>query len=372
MTIETQTPHVPHFVHAEPTKEDLDWADLAAIDLSKAKTFEGRKSLVKQVHDAIKNDGFLFVVNHGATPEQISRMFDLSNYASEHVSDEEKRKYEGRMRETGTYRGYKLRKFWHIVGGVRDQIEQYNMNFREIRDGGHPEPLRPFLPEIDDFAKQIHSDIINTLLRIIALSLELDEEYFVQMHDHSANAETFLRLVSYGFKSFPRPEEDESKAGGVWLKGHTDFMTLTLLFSQPVSALQILTKAGEWKWVKHVENGVLVNIGEAVEFLTGGYYKPTIHRVRQPPIDQQNKTRVGLLYFASAHDDIVFKPIAESPVIQRAGALESRLLGGEFPTAGEYGKARVTAYGGTQPIKQDKMTGIDEEVVGGVLLRHYN
>lgn len=74
----------------------------------------------------------------------------------------------------------------------------------------------------------------------------------------------------------------------------TDFMTLTLLFSQPVSALQILTKDGQWKWVKHVENGVvrkfllrhriqtndkqLVNIGEAVEFLTGGYYKPTIHR----------------------------------------------------------------------------------------------
>jgi isopenicillin N synthase-like dioxygenase len=100
----------------------------------------------------------------------------------------------------------------------------------------------------------------------------------------------------------------------VWLKGHTgaqylrllnnisepspvyaDFMTLTLLFSQPVSALQILTKDEQWKWVRHVENGVvrhthprafeltlilmqLVNIGEAVEFLTGGYYKPTIHR----------------------------------------------------------------------------------------------
>jgi len=34
-------------------------------------------------------------------------------------------------------------------------------------------------------------------------------------------------------------------------------MTLTLLFSQPVSALQILVKDDEWKWVKHVENGVV-------------------------------------------------------------------------------------------------------------------
>lgn len=39
-------------------------------------------------------------------------MFNLSNYASENVSDEEKQKYDGRMRETGTYRGYKLRQFW--------------------------------------------------------------------------------------------------------------------------------------------------------------------------------------------------------------------------------------------------------------------
>jgi isopenicillin N synthase-like dioxygenase len=49
----------------------VEWADLKAIDLSKAKTLEGRKGLVKQVHDAMKNDGFLFVTNHSVTPEQV-------------------------------------------------------------------------------------------------------------------------------------------------------------------------------------------------------------------------------------------------------------------------------------------------------------
>ncbi|KAJ3566782.1 hypothetical protein NP233_g6790 [Leucocoprinus birnbaumii] len=368
MAIDTQLPQVPHFVHASPTREELDWANLAAIDLSIAKTHEGRKSLVKQVHDAIKNDGFLYVVNHGVDSETITRMFDLANYASVSVSDDEKFKYDGRMRETGTYRGYKLRKFWHIVGGVRDQIEQYNMNFREIRDGDHPAPLRPFLPEIDDFAKQIHSEILNTVLRLIALSLELDEEYFIQMHDPTANAETFLRFVKY----FPHPEEEEKQAGGVWLKGHTGDLDYT---TQPVSALQILTKQGDWKWVRHIENGVLINIGDAVEFLTGGYYKATIHRVRQPPPDQHNVDRVGLIYFCNPHDDVSYKPIAESPVLQRTGTSESesRLLGGsKFPTAGEYRKARISAYGGTQPLQKGAQKGVDEEIVGGVLLRHYN
>lgn len=54
-----------------PRFAQVDWANLAAVDLSKATTYEGRKGLVKQVHDAIKDDGFLFVTNHSATPEQV-------------------------------------------------------------------------------------------------------------------------------------------------------------------------------------------------------------------------------------------------------------------------------------------------------------
>jgi hypothetical protein len=37
------------------------------------------------------------------------------------------------------------------------------------------------------------------------------------------------------------------------------------LYSQPVAALQILTKEGTWKWVKHVENAL---VGGISAFLT--------------------------------------------------------------------------------------------------------
>jgi isopenicillin N synthase-like dioxygenase len=36
-----------------------------------------------------------------------------------------------------------------------------------------------------------------------------------------------------------------------------DFGTVTILYSQPVAGLQILTKDGAWKWVKHVENALV-------------------------------------------------------------------------------------------------------------------
>ena len=76
---------------------------------------------------------------------QKDRVFDIANVPFEQVSDDEKIKYMGKMLETGSYQGYKLRQYWvsryrrsllfcaafsrrmqHINGGVRDQIENYN------------------------------------------------------------------------------------------------------------------------------------------------------------------------------------------------------------------------------------------------------
>ena len=35
-------------------------------------------------------------------------------------------------------------------------------------------------------------------------------------------------------------------------------------------------------------DGLIVNIGDAMEFITGGYFKSSIHRVVGPPDDQKN------------------------------------------------------------------------------------
>lgn len=62
------------------------------------------------------------------------------------MSDEEKRKYEAKMLEEGTFQGYKLRRYWvseassfimsslmpmvqHIANGVQDEVEHYNSVF---------------------------------------------------------------------------------------------------------------------------------------------------------------------------------------------------------------------------------------------------
>jgi hypothetical protein len=44
--------------------------------------------------------------------------------------------------------------------------------------------------------------------------------------------------------------------------------SLTLLFRQPVAALQVLTKSGEWKYVRPQMDALTVNIADALQFMT--------------------------------------------------------------------------------------------------------
>ncbi|KNZ75784.1 UPF0676 protein [Termitomyces sp. J132] len=309
--------------------------------------------------------GFFYVINHGYSQEQTRRMFDIAELPFT-VSEEEKQKYVAKIQEAGSYQGYKPRQFWHIDAGVRDQIEHYNFH-TDVTLKEHPEALRPFLPEIDGFVRHNYFNILLPLFRLLALGLELPEETFVEKSTlASPLSETYFRFMKY----YPRSSEDEEKTKNVWLKGHTDSGALTLLWSQPVSALQIRTTDGEWKWVKHIDNALVVNAGDSLEFLSGGFYKATIHRVHQPPPDQRNLTRLGVFYFSLFDDDVKLLPLVRSPVLQRVGI--TRRMDDELaPTAGVYRKARISSYGQTS-LKEGKDKGVEEEEIAGVVIRHYN
>lgn len=134
--------------------------------------------------------------------------------------------------------------------------------------------------------------------------------------------------------------ETLAKGTGVWSQGHTDLGTLTLLFRQPVAALQIQDRhTGQWSWVKPQDGTLTVNTCDALNFLTGGYVQSTIHRVSIPPPDQRHVDRLGLLYFARPHDDVQLNTIKESPVLQREGHTENELekAGTSLSMEGEFG-----------------------------------
>lgn len=95
--------------------------------------------------------------------------------------------------------------------------------------------------------------------------LELDDEdFFVKRHRYEAEGLEYLRYMQY----HPRAKEDDARGGNIWSRGHTDYNTLTFLFHQPVAGLQVQTPEGVWKYVKSPRDAVIVNIADALEFLS--------------------------------------------------------------------------------------------------------
>ena len=107
-----------------------------------------------------------------------------------------------------------------------------------------------------------------------------------------------------------------------------------------------------------------------MEFLSGGFYKGTIHRVRQPPADQQGYPRLGVFYFALTDDDVVLRPLTHSPVLQRVGIQRRWEDDAQAPTMEQWRKGRTSAYGTTQLKKKDAV--VEEEVINGVVVKHWN
>ena len=106
-----------------------------------------------------------------------------------------------------------------------------------------------------------------------------------------------------------------------------------------------------------------------MEMLSGGFYKAVIHRVVQPPPDQRGFTRHGAFYFAMANDDVKLVPFAKSPVLQREG-VKRRIDDDKAPTMAEWRKGIIKSYGMTELTRRDEV--IEEEVVHGIVVKHYN
>ncbi|KAH9934537.1 Clavaminate synthase-like protein [Epithele typhae] len=359
-------PSIPRFDPGPPTTENLEWADLPVVELSQTRTPEERAALATVARDAMRTFGFFYVVGHGCSPAQNERIFDIADVPFAQVPEEEKRGFVGDIKATGSYRGYKLREYWHIANGVRDQLEHYNMH-RSLAEGlqKHPKALQPLIPELRAFAEFNHYEVLHPVLRLLALGMELPEDTFVKIHGFDAPGETYVRFMKY----YPRSAADDAATANVYLKGHTDFGTLTVLWSQPVSALQIQTPDGRWKWVRHVPGALVVNAGDALEFLSGGFYRATIHRVVRPPADQADRVRVGAFYFAMCDDGVRLEPVRGSAALERVGVAK-RFENEQAPTMEAWRRGRTSAYGQTELVKRD--AGVEEEVINGVVVKHYN
>lgn len=239
--------------------------------------------------------GFFYVKNFNISQEEVDRQFALGREFYDLPLEEKLKHHNLKDLEAGEYNGYRPAGLRSLAPGIVDNIQVYNIpKFDGHHHRQHPAVLQDHIDEIETFSRKCHSEVVVKLLRLFALLLEVPEDFFVKDHAYDDFGEDHLRYMHYAARS----ASENAKVGELYTPGHTDLGSVTLLFRQPVAALQILNNEGQWKWVKPQDATITINTCDALTALTAGYVKSSVHRVRAPPKDQAHVDRLGVLYFA--------------------------------------------------------------------------
>ena len=341
----------------------VDWADLATLDLSIFGTPGGNDKLAKQLFEAIDKIGFFYIINFGLNQEAVDRQFAIGKEIFQ-LPIEEKLKYRADL-ENGGYNGYKPLGLREVRPGIQDNTEIYNIpKFIPELERRHPEIINAHRGEIEHFARYISDNIAGKLLVLLAIILELPENFFLEKHQYNKRSDCHLRYMKYHH----RTPEQNAALENIWVKGHTDFGSLTLLFRQPVAALQVRTPEGQWKHVKPYPGSITVNLADSLEFLTNGFLKSSIHRVVAPPPDQADIDRLGVLYFVRPADDVKLMPI-KSNVLEKLGYTKTSDESVAGITAGEWVKARVKKGVAKGQVRSEQK---EEMIIGGKSAKYYD
>jgi isopenicillin N synthase-like dioxygenase len=116
---------------------------------------------------------------------------------------------------------------------------------------------------------QALTDLAATLMAIFAQALDLPIDYFGPKIDQ---ARTVLRLLNY-------PPVSAAKPGQMRAAAHTDYGTLTILWSEDSRGLQARNRQGGWVDVAAAPDAFIINIGDLMMNWTNDRWISTLHRV---------------------------------------------------------------------------------------------
>ncbi|KAG2736865.1 hypothetical protein G9P44_000955 [Scheffersomyces stipitis] len=330
------------FVEATPSDTAAEVIQLNSLDLSLFQEgpdfLDQRKKLASQLEESLSTVGFFALVNHGISQDTFDQLRSVAQSTFE-LPDQEKKKYlsgaltsdtEDRSVSLGAERGagFKPKGYWSMKNGVKDSIELYNfrdLQQREVYDSSKPYPeiVKAHLPNVVSYFRFIHGNILKKLTILCDIILELPEGYLWENYFKVVDGDSYNSGSGFGrFMIYHALNpEDEAKVDNNWLRGHSDGTAFTFITSQPILSLQIRDYyTGDWKYVGHTPNGLIVNIGDALEFITGAYFKSSIHRVVTPPDDQKNFKRLVIIYFCDPKLPSILDPEPlNSPKLKRLG-----------------------------------------------------
>lgn len=171
--------------------------------------------------------------------------------------------------------------------------------------------VRAFMSSCSD-----HSQLIFRTLSD-ALCLE-PHERFESFHRPSHPSPDVIRLLKY------HEHQVNTAVPYVPQVPHTDLGSLTFLFA-PTPGLQILRPhVDEWAYVQPRACHAVVNLGDALSMLTGGFFRSSLHRVGPlPGADMQERYSFAFLMRPENHT--MMRPVTSPMIVpDQDGSRESQ------------------------------------------------
>jgi isopenicillin N synthase-like dioxygenase len=282
-------------------------------------TADGRAQVASEVDAALREIGFLLIVNHGVEPalrdavrESSRRFFELPLSV--------KQRYRTQVGdETWMPRG------WTPLGaeanansdeGVSappDLKESFNIacfaptgdpviDEEWFTNNVWPDEVPEHRVAVTAYVERMHR-LVDELLEIAAVALGLPERHFLDFAGHPT--------WSFYTHWYPALREvGEPVPGQLRIGSHTDFGTFTILDRQlGTGGLQVLGKDGEWADAPWVEGAFTVNIGDMMARWTGDRWVSNRHRVLAPDAAAPDENLMSLVYFHEADPTAVIRSI---------------------------------------------------------------
>ncbi|KAF2657824.1 thymine dioxygenase [Lophiostoma macrostomum CBS 122681] len=293
---------------------------------------EERADVARQIDDAFRNTGFVYLKNHGVEKEVVDKCFEWS------------KKFFALPMETkmlaphppggSHHRGYSAPGVEKVSQHEYDADELKKLreipDFKESFESGNPtdtsQPniwppdtslpgLRPFLESFFTHCKTLTHSILSAL----SLALRVPSPGLSPTHSASLFQ---LRLLHYPAihaselaNNQTNDLNDDSKRIGrarrSRINAHSDFGTLTLLFQDRVGGLEIGAPdtPGLFRPAPPIEGTVLVNVGDLLARWSNDRWRSTVHRVGLPPAISRREgmvpDRYSIPFFATADMETV-------------------------------------------------------------------
>ena len=237
---------------------------------------------------SLKDTGFGLLVDHPILPELIKTVYK-----------EWKDFFESELKHTFLFDP--LRQDGYFPLGTENakgySAKDHKEFFHFYLWGRTPDSISPATKELYDSLVNITS----LLLEWIELNTppEIRSKFSEPLKDMIKDSKTnLLRIIHY--PPFIGSEDSQSLRAAP----HEDINLITLLVAGTEPGLEAQDKNGNWHKISTDPGTIIVNIGDMLKEVSGGYYPSTTHRVVNPESESANNSRFSMPLFLHPRDNV--------------------------------------------------------------------